>query len=261
MRSPLATMALFPLGLAAALSDFEIPTMNIQGPGPTGIPGGGTAPANVTISFTLLDPNTSANTTCSATYLPANYPQVYIPCADPAVAFKFETPYSFGQFTLDIRHTYINDSSSLEASSYGGAFIVGDAPGQPGDYLTCVGGAPFDGIRCHITESSPIPVPITTSLSFKPFQLAPIKTYRPALGSTTDLTDYVSFTVADPNTMGSDSFVADCSIGWSSIASPPLQWENCTGSAGFAVLIVDNTFMDVENFQVKVRHEYSSAYQ
>jgi len=236
--------------------------MNIQGPGPTGIPGGGIAPANVTISFTLLDPHTAANTTCSATYLPANYPQAYIPCADPSVAFKFEAPYNFATFTLDVRHTYLNSSSTLETSSYGGVYVVGNGPaGEPGDYLTCVEGAPFDGVRCHITASSPILIPVTTSLSFRPLQLAPVSTYSPALGSTTDLTDSVTFSVADPNTIGSPSFEADCAVSWSSIASPPFGWVDCTGGSGFAVLIPDNTFMDVANFEFQVRHEYSSAYQ
>ncbi len=139
---------------------------------------------------------------------------------------------------------------------------MGNGPaGQPADYLSCVEGAPFDGVRCHISGSAPIPIPITTSLSFKPLQLAPMSTYSPALGSTTDLTDSVSFTVADPNTMGSASFVAECAVGWSSIASPPIGWVNCTGDNGFAVLIPDNTFMDVASFAFQVRHEYSSAYQ
>jgi hypothetical protein len=134
--------------------------MNIQGPGPTGIPGGGTAPANVTISFTLLDPNTNANTTCGATYLPANYPRAYLPCADSSLAFKFEAPYySFGNFTLDVRHCYATEN----VATYGSVFVTDDDPGKPGNYLSCLGGAPFDGIRCSIGgpigAAGPIPVP------------------------------------------------------------------------------------------------------
>lgn len=72
--------------------------------------------------------------------------------------------------------------------------------------------------------------------------------------------DYVTFSVADPNTIGSPSFEADCAVSWSSIASPPNDWLNCSDSA-FAVLIPDNTFMSVESFEFQVRHEYSSAYQ
>ena len=258
MRSYLTFMPLLPMALAA--SSFEIPTMNIQGPGPTGIPGGGTAPANVTISFTLEDPNTGTNTTCSATYLPADYPQSYIPCADPSVAFKFEPPYNFATFTLDVRHTYVSDQ--LETSAYGGIYIVGNGtPGQPDNYLTCVEGAPFDGIRCHISGSAPISVPITSTLTFKPMQLAPVSTYSPPLAGNNGLQDNVSISVADANTQGTASFSAECVLGWSSIASPPGVWEDCTGDKGFSVLIPDNTFLSVGNFEVQIRHVYSSAYQ
>ena len=257
MRSYLAFMAL--LTVALAVSPFQIPTMNIQGPGPTGIPGGGTAPANVTISFTLQDPNTGTNTTCGATYLPENYPQTYTLCADPSMAFKFESPYNFSTFTLDVRHTYV--SNDLETSTYGGVYIVGNGtPGQPDNYLTCYGGAPFDGIRCHIINPAPISIPITSILSFKAMQLAPISTYSPPLLGNNGLQDNVSISVADPNTVGSASFSADCVLSWSSIASPPGVWEDCSGD-GFAVLIPDNTFLDVSNFEVQIRHEYTSAYQ
>ena len=256
-------LALLPFSLASTLSPFLIPTMNIQGHGPTGIPGGGTAPANVTISFVLQDPNTNSNTTCGATYLPSNYPQTYVPCADPAVAFKFEGTYGFAGFTLDVRHSYLNSSSDLATSSYGSVYIVGNgATGQSGNYLSCLGGAPFDGIRCHITNpSSPISVPIASTLSFKPLQLAPMSTFSPPLGSHTQLTSNVSFAVADPNTLGSVSFSAECVISWSAIASPPGEWTDCAGDKGFAVLIPGNTFLSVGNFEVEVRHGYSSAYQ
>ena len=88
-----------------------------------------------------------------------------------------------------------------------------------------------------------------------------MSSYSPPLGSHTQLTSNVSFAVADPNTSGSESFSAQCAVSWSAIASPPAEWTDCAGDKGFAMLIPGNTFMSVGNFQVKVRHGYSSGYQ
>lgn len=243
--------------LASALQSWQVPDMHIQGPGPTGIPGGGTAPANVTISFTFQDPNTSTSTTCGATYLPANYPTSYIPCADSNFGFKFETPYSFGQFTLDLRHS--TNATEL-STSYGGIYVTSNDYISPNGYLTCVGGAPFDGIRCTImTNKTPMTVPIASTLTFQPFQIGTMSNYAPAGRPGQDPRTSINFTVSDTNPMSQE--IADCSLLWQpSSSSNTSDWIACSSSA-ISFRIPSAEFHGIGDFTVDIKHTYTSTYQ
>lgn len=271
MYSIISLLPLLSLTVATiTLSPFLIPQMSIEGPGPEGAHGIST-PNNVTISFSILDPNTppTANTNCSATYLPADFPQAYLSCDNhTGVAFKFDAPYDFEHFTLHVRHTHKNTSSDsgFLTTSYGSVQNIGNSssPEGPGNYLTCIQDDHLNnpGICCHITNgSSPIPLPITTSLSFSPFELQQFSTFYPAMGSNKDFNSIISFSIIDPNHTGEFSNGgADCLLVYSSIASPPSTWTNCTGGLGlFQARVPDQPVLSVGVFEMEVRHSYEDS--
>ena len=58
-----------------------------------------------------------------------------------------------------MRHAYATSNVAV----FGSVFVTDDQPGVPGNYLSCLQGAPFDGVRCSIGGpiggNGPIPVP------------------------------------------------------------------------------------------------------
>ncbi|KAI4128506.1 MAG: hypothetical protein LQ347_004155 [Umbilicaria vellea] len=168
----LSSVLLFAPALAGLTSATPTPTlqpwhvtnMNINGPGPIGIPGAtGTSPANVTISFNFYDPNTLDNTTCKATYLPADYPTALsqVHCVDTDVTFYFTPPYPFfgGNFTLDIEE--IDSPAAIPTAYAGSVFVTDNNYTSPDNYLQCTGGAPFSGLTC--TQIKEILVQVTSA--------------------------------------------------------------------------------------------------
>lgn len=150
----------------ATLQPWQVSNMNINGPGPIGIPGAtGTSPANVTLSFDFYDPNTLHNTICGAKYLPADHPTALsqIHCKDTAVTFYFTPPYTFfgGNFTLAIE---LIDSPAAVPTTYAGSvYVLDNDYTSPADYLNCYEGAPYAGITCTpVTASESIPVNVTS---------------------------------------------------------------------------------------------------
>ncbi|MCJ1305675.1 hypothetical protein MMC08_008491 [Hypocenomyce scalaris] len=163
------SLALALAGLTSAaptptLQPWQIAGMNINGPGPIGIPGStGTSPANVTITFSFYDPNSLLATDCGATYLPANYPTALsqTPCADPSVSFYFTPPYGFfGNFTLDIE--YIDSPAAVPTAYAGSVYVTDDNDSSLANYLECVEGAPLAGITCTLLVGKTIPIPVAS---------------------------------------------------------------------------------------------------
>jgi hypothetical protein len=52
---------------------------------------------------------------------------------------------------------YSNIAYSIHATSQ---VIENNSPGAPNSYLSCIGGAPFDGVRCKLNSWAGKPGPI-----------------------------------------------------------------------------------------------------
>ncbi|KAL5117875.1 hypothetical protein ACEQ8H_004193 [Pleosporales sp. CAS-2024a] len=131
----------------------------------TGIPGNtwpDSAKFNTTLDFTLDLPDSQVQ--CSANWTYQAISTAVWSCTDNTITFQLSpTPdgaLADAQWTLTITETAAGDIRHIASK-----VIENNSPGTPDSYLSCMGGPPYDGIRCSLNGWAGQPGPIVLTAS------------------------------------------------------------------------------------------------
>jgi len=121
------------------------------------LPNNTTGSSNITVQFTLYDPDplTNASTPCSATWsvLNGSYPNLWVPCKNQAFGWKFEDWNGVGSFGLAVKHNYKDPRSVLVVGCCDMSLVAEarNSVGQPPyDYVTTFARGSFNStnLKC-----------------------------------------------------------------------------------------------------------------
>ncbi|CAE7024567.1 hypothetical protein CFE70_003481 [Pyrenophora teres f. teres 0-1] len=156
-----------PTTATATVETWSIPrlTMHMMTP-TTGLPGGAWPPSlrfNSTIDFDILVPDHSAAASetaaplkmnCIASWENGTLPEGRMGCTSSStnaseVEFGMELYTALGERRPEL--SFVLSVWKGETPTLTGSVpITANDPSEPSSYLTCLGGAPLDGLRCNI---------------------------------------------------------------------------------------------------------------
>lgn len=120
----------------------------------SGLPGGGDWPASFqypsTIDFDIVMPN-NQSLHCHNEFANGTLPVDSAPCAgEGTVGFRMAEYTELGPRRKELSfvlHVFRVENGTLAA---GEVAVTANDPNEPSSYLTCLLGAPFDGLRCKL---------------------------------------------------------------------------------------------------------------